>query len=113
MSASEVCKRVCKASQLNAHQRAYPMRNRYTNYASDETSETERNAYNIAFCELGLEWHWDANTYNELRTVAKQKEPARTFLESQHPHLLRAYDVDFLVNAIDSKRKQFNQMMAI
>ena len=82
-------------------------------YASDETSETERNAYNVAFCELGLEWHWDANTYNELRTVAKQKEPVRTYLESQHPHLLRAYDVDFLVNAIDSKRKQFNQMMAI
>ena len=89
------------------------MRNTYTNYASDETSETERNAYNIAFCELGLEWHWDANTYNELRTVAQQKEPVRTFLESQHPYLLRAYDVDFLVNAIDSKRKQFNQMMAI
>lgn len=89
------------------------MRNAYTNFASDETSETDRNAYNVAFGELGLEWHWDANTYNELRTIGKQKEPVRTFLESQHPHLLRAYDADFLVNAIESKRKQLNQMMAI
>ncbi|MEO7256122.1 MAG: hypothetical protein ABIZ64_18000 [Casimicrobium sp.] len=89
------------------------MRNTYTTCASDKSSETERNAYNVAFCELGLEWHWDASTYNELRTVAKQKEPVRTYLEAQHPHLLRAYDVDFLVNAIESKRKQFNQMMAI
>ena len=56
------------------------MRNTYTNYASDKTSETERNAYNIAFCEIGLEWHLDANTYNELRTIAQQKEPVRTYL---------------------------------
>ena len=113
MSVSEVRKCDCNASQLNAHQRVHTMRSIHTNYASDETSETERNAYNVAFCELGLEWHWDANTYNELRTIAQQKEPVRTYLESQRPHLLRAYDVDFLVNAIDSKRKQFNQMMAI
>ena len=110
MSVRELCKRVCKASHRNDHQKVCSMKN---TYASDESSETDRNAYNIAFCELGLEWHWDANTYNELRTVAKQKEPVRTYLESQHPHLLRAYDVDFLVNAIDGKRKQFNQMMAV
>jgi hypothetical protein len=45
--------------------------------------------YMLAFEELGLEWHWDGT------------EPVRSYLEREHPHLLRVYDADFLVNAIE------------
>jgi hypothetical protein len=29
--------------------------------------ELERNAYNAAFYELGLRWHWDSQTYEALK----------------------------------------------
>jgi hypothetical protein len=46
--------------------------------------------YALAFEELGLDWHWDGS------------EPVRAYIEREHPHLLRVYDADFLVNAIES-----------
>jgi len=60
----------------------------------------ERNAYNAAFEELGLCWHWDEKTYAELRTIAAESERVRRYVETQHRHLLTAYDADFLVDAI-------------
>ena len=50
--------------------------------------------YLLAFEELGLDWHWDG------------KEPVRAYIEREHPHLLRVYDADFLVNAIESTRQR-------
>jgi hypothetical protein len=81
-------------------------------YSPNDTLETERNAYNVAFCELGLEWYWDAQTYAELRAAAQPKCHVRSYLESHQPHLLRAYDADFLVNAIETKRQQFIRTMS-
>ena len=46
--------------------------------------------YALAFEELGLDWHWDGS------------EPVRAYIEREHPHLLRVYDADFLVSAIES-----------
>jgi hypothetical protein len=51
-----------------------------------------REEYVLAFTELGLDWHWDGS------------EPVRAYIEREHPHLLRVYDADFLVNAIESVR---------
>jgi len=79
--------------------------------SSFDTLEAERNAYNVAFCELGLAWHWDAQTYAELRAASQQKCHVRSYLEAQQPHLLRAYDAEFLVDAIETKRRQFSRAM--
>ena len=81
-------------------------------YAPIDNQEIERNAYNVAFCELGLEWYWDAKTYAELRSAAQHKCHVRSYLEAHQPHLLRAYDADFLVNAIETKRQQFIRTMS-
>ena len=62
--------------------------------------ELERNAFNAAFSELGLCWHWDEKTYAELQTISAECERVRRYVESQHRHLLTAYDADFLVDAI-------------
>jgi hypothetical protein len=56
--------------------------------ARQQTRSYER--YALAFEELGLDFHWDG------------KEPVRAYIEREHPHLLRVYDADFLVNAIES-----------
>ena len=63
--------------------------------------EFERNAYNAAFYELGLRWHWDSETYVELLHHSPQPESRiRHYIETRHPHLLKAYDANFLAAAI-------------
>ena len=71
-----------------------------------QTSEVERNAYNLAFRELGLDWFWDAQTYASLRQTAQQRCHVRSYIETRSPHLLRAYDAEFLVNAIETQRNR-------
>ena len=68
----------------------------------DRIEETHRHAYNAAFEELGLPWHWDPVTYARLQ--AHGANGARAYLETEHAHLLRAYDADFLVNAIETAK---------
>lgn len=68
--------------------------------AADQASETRRHAYNAAFEELGLTWHWDAATYARLQALGR--DGVRTYLETEQSHLLRAYEADFLVHAIET-----------
>jgi hypothetical protein len=77
-----------------------------------EALEIERNGYNVAFSELGLEWYWDAETYSGLQSIPEEKNRVRVYLETHQPHLLRAYDADFLVNAIHGVRARFSAAMA-
>ncbi len=48
----------------------------------------QRVAYNQAFTELGLDWHWDETLYGELLSVAGGKERLRYYLERYRPELL-------------------------
>lgn len=68
--------------------------------------ERDRNGYNAAFNELGLEWHWDERTYSELQSNLGGHNPVRAFVETRVPHLLRAYDTTFLVDAVEAKRTE-------
>lgn len=71
----------------------------------DAHEDAERNAYNGAFYELGLRWHWDAATYSALAQRCQQASGrVRLYLESAQPHLLRAYDAEFLVAAIEARK---------
>jgi hypothetical protein len=65
-------------------------------------TEQARHAYNAAFEELGLSWHWDAATYARLQNSAHGA--VRTYLETEQSHLLRAYEADFLVEAIEAAK---------
>ena len=69
-----------------------------------DLAEIERNAYNAAFYELGLRWHWDTETYTKLQGSACVRERIRTYLQAHQPHLLRAYDAEFLIDAIEAKK---------
>ncbi len=73
-------------------------------------AETHRQAYNAAFEELGLNWHWDAVTFACL--PAQGRDGVRAYLESEHPHLLRAYDADFLADAVETAKARFYATMA-
>jgi hypothetical protein len=66
--------------------------------------ERERNAYNAAFWQLGLHWQWDAATYRELAAISQEKERIRAYVERHQPHLLKAYDLDFLCEVIAARK---------
>ncbi len=64
-------------------------------------SEAERNSFNAAFHALGLRWYWDTDTYDALvRRFTCTTERLRHYLEAHQAHLLKAYDAEFLVDAI-------------
>ncbi|MEO8022209.1 hypothetical protein [Polaromonas sp.] len=79
------------------------------NTATDR-SDQARHAYNAAFEELGLTWHWDSATYARLQ--ADGRDAVRTYLETEQSHLLRAYEADFLVEAVEAARARCHASMA-
>jgi hypothetical protein len=68
--------------------------------------EAARNAYNSAFSEMEIDWHWDAATYREL--LADGGQPVRSFVQRHRPHLLRAYAIDCLVDAVETTRRELS-----
>ena len=78
----------------------------------DITSEVERGAYNQAFSELGLEWYWDARTYDGLKAGAGAKDCVQAYVEAHHPHLLRAYDGNSLAAAVEDVRRRLSEALA-
>jgi len=70
--------------------------------------EAARNAYNSAFSEMEIDWHWDAATYREL---SADGQPVRTYVERHRPHLLRAYAIDCLVAAVETTRRGLRAAM--
>jgi hypothetical protein len=83
-----------------------------TQYSSTQ-ADAHRNAYNAAFHELGLSFHWDSERYQSVLCQDGERECVRRYLEQFQSHLLRAYDADFLVNAIQAaKVRCFDKMSA-
>jgi hypothetical protein len=78
-----------------------------------DAQEMHLSAYNAAFYELGLKWHWDMATYQTILSCADDKSRIRKYIETRHPHLLNAYDIDFLADAIHAaKTRCYESLMA-
>jgi len=79
--------------------------------AAASAVDVHRNAYNAAFYELGLRWHWDGAIYQTLLCKADEKDRIRIYLETHQPHLLKAYDADFLIDAIQTTKSRCYETM--
>lgn len=76
-------------------------------------SDVHCNAYNAAFYELGLRWHWDSTIYENLLCKSEEQQRLRVYLETHQSHLLRAYDAEFLIHAIETtKARCYDTMTA-
>ena len=76
-------------------------------------AEIECSAFNAAFHELGLRWHWDDDTYEQLAAEQCERSRLRQYLQRMQPHLLRAYDAEFLTDAIlAAKQRALRQLTA-
>lgn len=65
----------------------------------DAASEAHRHAYNAAFHLLDLSWHWDREAF--ARILPYGRAGVRSWVEMEQAHLLRAYNIDFLVDAVE------------
>ena len=78
-----------------------------TTHSPIGTTDLQRNAYNAAFYELGLGWHWDANTFDGLLQLECKTERVQRYMRSHQAHLLKAYDANFMANAIETTKSRY------
>jgi hypothetical protein len=78
----------------------------------DAGAEIDRSAFNAAFYELGLRWFWDSDTYRELSATVGERARVRSYLEGEQAHMLRAYDAEFLTDAILTAKRRCHDSMA-
>jgi HAD superfamily hydrolase (TIGR01509 family) len=71
-------------------------------------ADTERNghrpAFNQAFAEQGLDWHWDEELYDRLLAVTGGKERIRHFAEQAAPAVASRPDFDDLVKCLHAAK---------
>ena len=70
-------------------------------------ANAEVDAYNAVFDELGLGWHWDQRVMQELSSITVESERIAEYLRRHHPHLLKAYPLEFLASAIAQTKQRF------
>ena len=79
-------------------------------------ADTERNghrpAFNAAFAESGLSWHWDTALYGELLQIAGGKERIRFYMEKYQPDALSRDNLDEWVAGLHkAKTYHFKTLM--
>jgi hypothetical protein len=72
-----------------------------------EAVDIHRDAYNAAFYELGLKWHWDETVYENVLSTHQERERLLGYLKTHQTHLLSAYEPDFLVAAIETTKARW------
>ncbi len=72
---------------------------RTTDTTAQDAADIHRSAYNAAFHELGLKWHWDTDHYESALPASQEKAHLLSYLQAHQGHLLKAYDAAFLVDA--------------
>lgn len=69
-----------------------------------ETEEGHRRAFNRAFAEAGLPWHWDQDLYRKLLAVTGGKERIRYFIEDFGPEGAPEGDLDEFIAALHANK---------
>ena len=76
-----------------------------------ETEEAHRDAFNEAFAQAGLVWHWDQYRYEELLKVSGGKERIRHFVESEG--IAVGEPLDDLVRRLHATKTRIYTAMAL
>jgi beta-phosphoglucomutase-like phosphatase (HAD superfamily) len=78
-----------------------------------ETEELHRQAFNLAFEEKGLPWHWDQDEYRRLLNVTGGKERIRFYIEQKERKQLKATIVDDFIRSIHAlKTEKYTGLIA-
>lgn len=80
---------------------------------SDTEREGHRPAFNKAFEQFGLDWHWDVELYGKLLAVTGGKERIRYYVEHFRPAEAPPTDFDGLVAALHkAKTHHYTTLLA-
>ena len=71
---------------------------------ADTERDGHRPAFNAAFAEAGLPWHWDAALYGELLEVTGGKERIRFFCERHAPEFLQQADAEARIRELHAAK---------
>ncbi len=79
---------------------------------ADTERDGHRIAFNAAFQEFGLDWHWDVALYGKLLAVTGGKERIRYFVQDFLPGFVPPADFDTLVAALHrAKTQHYTQLL--
>jgi hypothetical protein len=67
----------------------------------------EVHAFNQAFHELELSWHWDEALLRQLQAAAGDGDCVSLYVERCQPHLLRVYDKHFLRDLVLAAKSRY------
>lgn len=77
-----------------------------------ETEEVHRHAFNGAFREKGLDWHWSRKLYKKLLDVSGGKERIRQFIDQHHRQYPEIDDLDEFIRDIHlTKTAKYTRMV--
>lgn len=80
---------------------------------ADTERDGHRPAFNQAFAEFGLDWHWDEALYGKLLAVTGGKERIRFYLERFQPDYVKPNDFDNMVAELHrTKTRHYLRMLA-
>jgi HAD superfamily hydrolase (TIGR01509 family) len=80
---------------------------------ADTERDGHRVAFNLAFSEAGLDWHWDVDLYGALLTVTGGKERMRHYLDCYRPDWVRPADLDSLIARLHAaKTRHYTALLA-
>ncbi|OHC63344.1 MAG: phosphatase [Rhodocyclales bacterium RIFCSPLOWO2_02_FULL_63_24] len=71
---------------------------------ADTERDGHRIAFNAAFAEAGLAWHWDEQLYGELLAVTGGKERMRFYAERHDRNFLQQPDLDACIKALHATK---------
>lgn len=78
---------------------------------ADTERDGHRVAFNRAFAEAGLDWHWGEALYGKLLKVSGGKERLRYFMDNWQPKMDASVDTDGLVAALHrAKTRHFLEL---
>lgn len=86
---------------------------RTTDTTAQDAAAIHCSAYNAAFHELGLKWHWEADHYESALPASQEKAHLLSYLQAHQAHLLKAYDAEFLVEAITTAKARCYEALLI
>lgn len=79
---------------------------------ADTEQDGHRLAFNAAFKQLNLDWHWDIDLYGELLQITGGKERIRHYMEKYVPAALNKSNLtDWIIILHKTKTKYFESLM--
>ncbi len=71
---------------------------------ADNERDGHRRAFNLAFREAGLDWHWDVETYDRLLDVFGGKERLRHYIGTSQPDFEPAAGLDAFIRDLHARK---------